>query len=306
MSMAVSLYRDGSLKILSCTQGMGQSPSTTLCQLGAESLGIHLDDVDIASGDTDLGTYDRFGAIGSHQLTTAGNILLMAIEELKQKVRLIAAPRLKVKPEEVEVYEKKAYVRGRKTEAIPISKLLRAQITVTATGLPENDALVATEDELKVKARNAMVQAAEVEVDIETGEVKVVKLMTGNCPGRAINPGIVLGQYTGGTIMGLGYALQEEFSYDEENSVYLHSGFVDYRVPRAMDVPPVDCVIVEETAERAPHEMTPYGAIGVGELGVWGGPAVIASAIYHATGVRMRKCPMTAERILEAINEGRR
>ncbi|MBI4595434.1 MAG: xanthine dehydrogenase family protein molybdopterin-binding subunit [Candidatus Tectomicrobia bacterium] len=306
MNMAVSMYRDGSLKILSCTQGMGQSPSTTLCQLGAESLGIPLDDVDISSGDTELGTYDRFGAIGSHQLTTAGNILLKAIEELKQKIRLIAAQRLKVKPEEVEVYGKRAYVRDNKTEAVPISRILRAPITVTSAALPENDALVAPEDELGVKPRNAMVLAAEVEVDIETGEVRVIKVVTGNCPGRAINPGIVRGQYIGGTVMGLGYALQEEFSFDEKNSVYLHSGFVDYRVPRAKDVPPVESVIVEETADRAPHEITPYGAIGVGELGVWGGPAVIATAIYNATGIRMRKCPMTAERILEALNEGRR
>ncbi len=106
--------------------------------------------------------------------------------------------------------------------------------------------------------------------------------------------------------MSLGYALQEEFNYDEKNSVYLHSSFVDYRVPRAMDVPSVENVIVEEVVERPPHEGAPYGAIGVGELGVWGGPALIASAIYNAIGVRVKKCPMTAERILAAIKEGGR
>jgi len=306
MSMAASMYQDGSLRILSCTQGMGQSPSTTLCQLGAESLGIPLEDVDISAGDTNLGMHDPIGAIGSHQLTTAGNILLMAIEELKQKVRLIAAPRLRVEPEEVEVYQRKAYVKGKKTKAIPLSELLASPISATAAGLPEDDELVYTEGDPEVKARNAMVQAAEVEVDIETGEVKVIKLVTGNCPGRMINPGIVKGQYTGGAIMSLGYALQEEFNYDEKNSVYLHSSFVDYRVPRAMDVPSVENVIVEEVVERPPHEGTPYGAIGVGELGVWGGPALIASAIYNAIGVRVKRCPMTAERILEAIKEGGR
>jgi len=78
---------------------------------------------------------------------------------------------------------------------------------------------------------------------------------------------------------------------------------VDYRVPRAMDAPPIENVIIEEPVDLPPHEGTPYGAQGVGELGHWGGPAIMASAIYNAIGVRVKKCPMTAERILEAIRK---
>lgn len=307
LSMAISMYRDGSLKILSSAQGMGQSPSTTLCQLGAESLGIPFEDVDISAGDTNLGVFDEVGAIASHQLTSAGNVLLIAIEKLKQQIRSRAAPRLGVEPEEVEVYQKKAYVRGAEARGIPLAELLTSPMTATATGLPEDGPPDEphTEGEPRAKPRNAMVTAAEVEVDTETGEVKVLKLVTGNCPGRMVNPGIVKGQYTGGAVMSLGYALQEEFNYDEERSVHLHGSLMDYRVPRAMDVPPVDTVIVEQTVARLPHEGAPYGAMGVGELGAWGGPAVIANAIRNATGVRVKTCPMTAERILEAIKRSR-
>ena len=153
------------------------------------------------------------------------------------------------------------------------------------------------------KSRNPFVQGAEVEVDIETGEVKPIKIVTGNCPGRMINPMIVRGQYNGGATMTLGMALWEEFNYDEGESVYTHANFTDYKVPRALDVPPIENVIVEEVVDRPLDVGTPFGAKGVGEAGSFGGLASMASAIYNATGARMKRSPMTAERVLEAIEQ---
>ncbi len=297
-SMGASLNPDGSVNILSSTQSSGQSNWTTLCQLVAESLGISYEDVNIFAGDTNTGQWDLLGARGSSELTTGGHLLLKAIEKIKQEVRLIAAPQLKAAPEDIEIYGKNVYVKGREEKRLPINELLTQSISASATGPPGSTFPESTPG---AKVRNAMVQAAEVEIDIETGEVKVIKLVTGNCPGRMINPEIVKNQYIGGAIQALGYALQEDFNYDEKNSVYLHASFLDYQVPRAMDTPPVETVIVEEYVERPPHEGTPYGAIGVGELGHWAGPSVIATAIYNATGVRIKHCPMTAEITLEAI-----
>lgn len=301
-SMGASLNPDGSVIVLSSTQSMGQSNWTTLCQLAAESLGVSYEDVSIMAGDTNNGQWDIFGARGSSELTTCGHLLLEAVEKVKQEVRLLVAPKLEASPDDIEVYGKKVYVKGMEERAIPIDELLTQSICASATGPPGNAYPKLAPGR---KVRNSMVQAAEVEVDTETGEVKVIKIVTGNCPGRMINPGIVKGQYIGGAIQALGMALQEEFNYNEKDSVYLHASYLDYQVPRAMDAPIIENVIVEEYVERAPHQGTPYGAIGVGELCHWAGPSVVATAIYNAIGIRMKHCPMTVERVLEAIRGGK-
>lgn len=305
MSVSATLNKDGSVTVMSGTQDLGNASNLTLCQLAAEFMGIPLEEVNIVTGDTSIGQYDFFGARASRELTTGGHLLLQALEEIKQKVRAIAAPKLGVKPEEVEIKGKKAYVKTMPEdvamrEAIPLTEILTTSITASASGPPGS---VFPEVAPGKKVRNAMAAGAEVEVDMETGEVKVLRLVTANCPGRAINPAIVRGQYQGAAAISLGYALWEDFVYDEARSVYLTDSYTDYRVPRASDVPRMENIIIEEPPDRPPHEGTPYGAQGVGELGCWLGPAVIASAIYNATGARVRSCPMTAEKILQAIRE---
>lgn len=306
MSMAASMNKDGSINIMAGTQDLGNSSNMTMCQLAAEFMGISLEDVNIFTGDTSIGQYDYFGARASRELTTGGHLLLKALEEIKQKVRIIAAPRLGVKPEEVEIKGKMAYVRTKAEtdalkEAIPFAELITSSITAGASGEPGS---VFPETAPGKKVRNSMVAGIEVEVDTETGEVKLLNMVTANCPGKAINPEVVKGQYQGATIMSLGYALWEDFVYDENKRAYLTDSFTDYRVPRAQDVPPLKTIVLEETPDRPPHEGTPYGAQGVGELGCWSGPAVVASAIYNALGKRMQKSPMTAEKVLELIKEG--
>ena len=300
MTMALAMNKDGSVNIMSGTQNMGQGPDTTLCQLVAEFLDIPLGDVNILTHDTNTGQYDFFGARASRELTTGGRLLLQAAEKIKQQVREIASNILEVKPEEIEIGGKKAYVKEYPERSVPLSKILTTSITASAQG-PAGS--VVPEPVPGTKVLNAMIAAAEVEVDSETGEVKVLKVVTGNCPGRMINPMIVKGQYTGGMVQALGMALQEEFNYDEKNSVYPHASYVDYRVPRAMDAPLVENIIIEEPVDLPPHEGTPYGAQGVGELGHWGGPAVMASALYNAIGVRLKSSPMTGEKILAAIKQ---
>jgi CO/xanthine dehydrogenase Mo-binding subunit len=151
------------------------------------------------------------------------------------------------------------------------------------------------------KAHQPMVMAAEVEVDVETGVVKPIRLVTGTFPGRMINPGVVRGQALGAAAQALGMALWEELRYDEQTSSYLSAGFTDYRIPRALDMPEIETLFLEEVDESSPpHEGLPYGGRGVGEMTCWGA-VVIASAIYSATGVEMRRSPMTAETVLEAL-----
>ena len=137
-------------------------------------------------------------------------------------------------------------------------------------------------------------QAAEVEVDIETGKVRVLKIVAAHDVGRAINPMYVEGQIEGGIQMGIGYALTEELQVREGR--VLNPTFLDYRVPTALDMPNMETVIIETADPEGP-----YGAKGVGEMGGTPTAPAIANAVYDAIGIRMHQVPMTGERVLRAL-----
>jgi xanthine dehydrogenase molybdenum-binding subunit len=309
INVTVILNNDGSVHNLSGHSDLGTGSNTTLRQIAAEALGISLGDVTMATGDTTIGHLDLTGAKGSRSLTTTGHFILVAIEEVKRKIRKMSAPLLKAKLDDIEVRGKKAYVKGEEERAIPLTRLLTSTVKCTVGGDPRDWILMKGTMWPMVspgkKTRNPIALATEVEVDVETGEVRPLKVVTGNCPSRMINPTIVKGQYNGGAAMTLGMALWEEFKYDEKNSVYEHASLADYKVPRAMDVPPIENVIVEEIVERPLDVGGPYGARGIGEIAAIGVLASVANAIFNATGVRVRQTPMTAEKIFEAINRRR-
>ena len=301
----VIINNDGSVHILSGHTDLGTGSNTTLRQIAAEALGIPIEDVTMATGDTIIGHFDMIGARGGRSRKTAGHLILVAIEQAKSKIRQMAAPLLEVEPEKIEVKGKKAYVKGDENRAIFLRELLTSTVKCTVGGDPREWLLIkGTMWPLVApgkKTRNPIAAASEVEVDLETGEVKPVRVISGNSPGRMINPTIVRGQYIGAVAMTLGMALWEEFKYDEKNSVYEHASLTDYKVPRALDVPPIENVIIEEVFERPLDVGGPYGARGAGELAGLGIVASIANAIRNATGVRIRRTPMTAEIVLEAM-----
>ena len=142
-------------------------------------------------------------------------------------------------------------------------------------------------------------QIAEVDVDDETGEVEVVRIVAAHDCGRAINPMMVEGQVQGGIAMGLGFALQEEMLFDTRGQ-QINPNLTNYIVPTSMDMPPIDVVIVE-TADPT----GPFGAKGVGEPTSVPTAAAVLNAIHDAVGVRLTSLPATAERVLKAIEEAR-
>ena len=139
-------------------------------------------------------------------------------------------------------------------------------------------------------------QAAEVEVDIETGKVRVIRGASAHDMGHAIHPQNAEGQIEGGFVQGLGYALTEEIAFD--GGKVINPSFADYKIPMAMDVPPITSIIVE-----AYDETGPYGAKGLGEPGLVGVAPAIANAIFDAIGVRIKELPMTPEKVLNALKE---
>ncbi|MFQ5409779.1 MAG: xanthine dehydrogenase family protein molybdopterin-binding subunit, partial [Anaerolineales bacterium] len=137
-------------------------------------------------------------------------------------------------------------------------------------------------------------QMAEVEVDVEMGHVRVLRMACANDVGRAINPMAVEGQIEGGAQMGLGYALTEELVVID--GVVQNPDFHHYRLFTAADMPAIETIIVETDDPDGP-----YGAKGVGEMGGTPTAAAVANAIYDAVGVRMTRLPMTPERVLRAL-----
>src|SRR5262249_24820988 len=140
----------------------------------------------------------------------------------------------------------------------------------------------------------------DVEVDLETGKVDVVRCTVIQDAGKAIHPAYVEGQMQGGTAQGIGWALNEEYVYDAEGRL-LNAGFLDYRMPVANDLPMIDTVIVE-----VPNPGHPYGVRAVGEVSIVPPPAAIGAAIARATGARLETLPMSPPRVLAALHAARR
>ena len=138
------------------------------------------------------------------------------------------------------------------------------------------------------------VHVADVEVDPDTGQVAILRYCAAQDVGLAINPLAVEGQVQGGAVQGIGMALSEELIYREGRIA--NAGFLDYKIPSALDVPAIETVLVEKPAVEGP-----FGAKGIGEPPIVPPPAAIANAIYHAVGVRVTSLPITPEKLRQAI-----
>jgi CO/xanthine dehydrogenase Mo-binding subunit len=138
----------------------------------------------------------------------------------------------------------------------------------------------------------------DVEVDPDTGKVTILRYTATQDVGTAIHPSYVEGQIQGGAVQGIGWALNEEFVYDDKGQM-VNSSFLDYRMPTTLDLPMIDTVLVE-----VPNPGHPYGVRGVGEVPIIPPPAAIANAIYRATGKRMTELPMSPGYILAKLNNG--
>jgi len=302
--VTVQINFDGSATIFTGTQEIGQGINTTLCMLAAEALELPLEAVSIVSGNTRTTAYDIVAARQSNQLSTNGYLLLEAIEDVKLKIKTGAARLLGAAQEEIVVSGGKCHVKENPGRAMSLKKIFKS-LSYIPVGIASGPPLGGRHPEVKpgFKPKQPMIMAAEVEVDMETGAVTPIKIVSGMFPGKMVNKGIVRGQALGGVTQSLGMALWEEIKFDMENFRYLNTDFSEYRIPRALDMPEIDTVFIEEVDDENPaHKGLPYGARGIGEMTAWGAVA-IANAIYNATGVRMRTSPMTAETVWNALRK---
>lgn len=297
----VTLQADGTLLIRSGVTDLGAGQAASLCQIASEILGVALSDISVYIGDTAL-TPPAGGTYATRQLYMSGNAILRAARKLRDQLTPVAAKELGV-PEDALVW---------------VDGMVRTESGGTGLSLPElvraaNEARVDTSVLNTWRARSGGfdpqkgqghtypdytfgTHAAEVEVDVETGEVRLLKYAACHDVGRAINPTRVRGQIIGGAAQGIGYALTEDCVTDAGHP--LSSLFADYLIPTAMDLPDIQVSVVESGEGRGP-----LNARGIGEPPIGPPAATLASAVEAAIGVRPTRLPITAERVLALLDQ---
>jgi xanthine dehydrogenase molybdenum-binding subunit len=285
---SVKPNEDGSVDVLTAACDLGTGVSTTLAQIAAETLGIPMSRVRMSPTDTAVTPFDS-GAFASRSLYRAGEAVRLAAQSSRARILDYAAELLEAGEDDLVLADSTVSVKGAPARSMPLGELLH-------NGLMGGRDFRGDGDVPNTGARSAAAQFAEVEVDLDTGQVRVVRLVAAHDVGKAINPTLVEGQIQGGAYQGLGYALTEDLVVDPDNGATLTGTFMDYRILTARDGPRVETVIVE-----IPDPSGPYGAKGVGEPSIILAAPTIANAIHNAIGVFPARLPMTPECVYEAI-----
>ncbi len=289
----VKLNEDGTAILLTGTAGLGTGAHTALAQIVAEELGIAFDDVSVIHGDTDSVPWD-IGAFASHTTYMGGRAAQMAAADVKGQLLARAAQLLGAEASVLEVRKGVISIRGETASRLSVRDVLGV-----ARGLPALH-LVGSATYAPTKSYSFAAHFVEVSVDTETGQVEVMQVTPVHEVGRVIHPLAAAGQIEGGIQQGIGHTLSENYEIDPMTGRSLNAGFVDYKMPLSMDMPPIHTILLES----APDPGGPWGAKGVGEDPIIAiGPA-IANAIFDAIGVRFRHYPITPENVLAALRNG--
>jgi CO/xanthine dehydrogenase Mo-binding subunit len=296
----VKLNEDASLSIYAGTVEMGQGSETTLAQIAGKELGIPLSKIQVLGVDTDVVPYDLTTS-SSRSTFHMGRAVQMAAQHIQQQLRQIVSTEYAVPEDQI------SFVDG--TIRLPESTLNYADVMFKRFGMPGGTLI--GEGQLKTSLKNEFGEkstsafwflaagAAEVEVDTETGKIKLLKYATAVDVGKAISPLGCRQQLTGAAITGIGQALFEEIAYD--NGQLINPNLVDYVLPSLGDMPPV----IDPIAVEVPDKNGPFGAKGIGESALIPVAPAIANAIYDACGVRIKDLPIKAEKIYLALEDAK-
>ncbi len=302
-SATIKINEDGKALILSGEGECGQGVHTAMCQIAAEELGVPIEDVEISRADTDLTTF-CLGAFASRLTYVSGNAVKNAATNVKQQLFEQAAEMLEANAADLMSRDGRIFVKGAEGKSVTVSDVARARLfrhngaPIVGSGSFDADSVLpdSTRFGNESGAYNYGVQAAQVHVDPETGQVKVLQMVVASDCGTVIYPLGAEGQVEGGLAQGIGYALTEGLQIDEGRPI--NPNFSDYRIPSMRDMPPLEHAFADS------YEPTgPFGAKGLGELNMDPTAAVINNAIFDAVGVRVKTLPITPEKILRALKE---
>ncbi len=287
---ACRMDSDGRLTIVTGAADM-TGVETTFAGIAAEAFGVAPSMVRVIGADTASAPYS--GASGGSKITyTVGRAVEQAAREAREQLLAIAAEEMEIAPEDLEIADGRVQPVGDPGRGVSMPELA-GKILRFGSRHPPVEGRGRTAQ--LPQAPQAAGHICHVRVDPDTGRVQVLAHVVAQDVGRALNPALVEGQMHGGAVQGLGWALHEEMAHDDQGQL-ITGTLVDYALPSAADVPFVDTEIVE-----VPVPDGPFGAKGVGEPPVIAAPAAVANAIAAATGVRLRRLPMTPERVWRAL-----
>ncbi|MFH7041352.1 xanthine dehydrogenase family protein molybdopterin-binding subunit [Paucibacter sp. JuS9] len=297
----VRVHPTGKVTIFTGSHSHGQGHETTFAQVVADKLGIPIDDVSIEHGDTGKVLFGM-GTYGSRSLSVGGTAIVKAVDKVIAKGKKIAAHLLEAADTDIE-FENGVFKVAGTDKSVPF-----ASVSLTAY-VPHNYPLDKLEPGLNENAfydptnftYPAGSYVCEVEVDPQTGVVRVDRFSAVDDFGNIVNPMIVEGQVQGGIAQGLGQALLEHGIYDGESGQLLTGSYMDYAMPRADDLPSFTI----ETAKGTPCTHNPLGVKGCGEAGAIGSPPAVINAICHALGIKDIAMPATPHTVWQAIQTNR-
>jgi CO/xanthine dehydrogenase Mo-binding subunit len=281
----VNVNADGSTSLYMGTTDMGQGSDTAMAQMVAEVLDLRAEDVRVVHPDTDITPYDM-GTLGSRSLFHMGNAVRLAAEDARGKLRALAA--------EAGLPEGSNYPVGeifKKRYGMQAGNVIGAASYVPTYKSPDPQTGLSDNVTPFWMIGGA---GAEVEVDTETGQVRVTRLINAADCGKLINPAVAQTQLSGAAIMQLGFTLSEVMQLD--GGQVTNASLADYKIPGINDIPPMENELVD-----AEQHSGPFGAKGLGESGTFGVSPAIANAIHDAVGVRVTELPITAEAVLRAL-----
>lgn len=295
----IDLYPDGHAVVRFGGSDPGTGLKTVIAQVAAEELGLDPVDIHVQTMDTEETTFD-LGSWSSRGTVMAGHAVKAAATEMAAQLRQIAAAKFGDEPDEIGLSGGRARS-STGQDAVDIADLVELG-RGNADGLHVTEAATVDTEMVNVATGVANVSpcysfaahAVAVEVDAESGEVRLLDVVAAHDLGRAVNPTAAEGQIIGGVVMGLGAAMREQLLY--ESGTLINPAFMYYGVPRAADVPAVRPIMIEHADPNGP-----YGAKSVGETSICPPMAAVANAVAHATGVRIRELPLTPDRVLTAL-----
>jgi len=302
----VGLELDGTVTIRSGVPDIGAGQASSLCQIASELLGVPLDRVSVYTTDSAV-TPLAGTSTATRQLYMSGNAVYKAASAVRKNLINRAAVHFKVDPSSVDLADGEAFVKGDRSRSMKLSDLAAA---CAADGIALSNLALFTApftDGIDPETGQGDIwpdftfgaHAVEVAVDVETGEVEILKSVACHDVGRAINPAAVRGQIIGGSHQGLGYALMEE--YIVKDGITLTPSLAEYLIPTSCDFPSTEAIILESGSG-----IGPFGAKGIGEPSLTPAAPAVANAVADAIGIRIREVPLTPERVLAALKRKER
>lgn len=296
-TMRIVLGQDGRLTYYNGAQDIGQGAATVMTQIIADALGVPMDVISVVGADTDL-TEDAGKSSASRQTFVSGKAAQLAGFDLREQilrgVNAGAAATLTIENGTILVNDE-----GRTHRldigSLPLTDDPQGDAVLVGRGYfdPPTTTLDDNGQGVPYATYGFAAQFAEIELDLDLGTIKLRRIVAAHDVGKAVNPTFVEGQIEGGIAQGIGLALMEEYIPGRTENLH------DYLIPTAGDVPPIECILIED-----PEPLGAYGAKGIGEPALIPTAPAIANAVYHASGIRLRELPLLPHRVREAIAAG--